>query len=454
MNSTTITVLIALLCSHLSAFSQVFLPDWPSANSYVRAFAFDAIHGQLFVAGSFTTLGNQPRSRLAAIDIQTGTVTSFAPDVNDSVDALCVHDSVLYIGGMFSEVNAQPRTRLAAFNTNTLELLPWAPSVSSLPVRALAMDGGDLLVGGDLGTVDGESRPYLAKFDMPSGSLSSWDAQVVNGTVKSICVHEDAIFLAGGYLIIGGVPRSLVAKLDRATGALLPWNAYFIGGEANSIGILDTILWVGGDWGSIQGSPPGRIVPLSVSTAEIACTVDEPDGPIRSLFTSPDRIFIGGGFHMIGAEERMLAALLSVDDCSLNTTDPSVGNYSPAHVIMAVGMYGDLLVAGGYFNTEGSTHHNLAAWQIDGATVGITEREEEVPFRIWPNPCEHELHLETPTPDAVSVEIVSTLGGIVLAGPYEPKIDMSGLPVGVYAIQLRGRNGAILRTALVLREQP
>lgn len=452
MNGITITVLIALLCSHLSAFSQVFLPDWPSANSYVRAFAFDAVHNQLFVAGDFTTLGNQPRTRLAAVDVQTGTVTSFAPDVNDGVDALCVHDSVLYIGGMFSEVNAQPRTRLAAFNTNTLELLPWAPSVSSLPVRALAMDGGDLLVGGDLGTVDGASRPHLAKFDMPSGSLSSWDAQVINGTVKSICVQDDAIFLAGGYFIIGGIPRPLVAKLDRASGTLLPWNAYFIGGEANSIGILDTILWVGGEWGSIQGSAAGSIVPVSVSTAEIACTMDEPDGPIRSLFTSPDRIFIGGGFHMIGAEERMLAALLSVDDCSLASTDLSVDNNGPSKQLMAVGMYGDRLVAGGYFDMEGNTRHNLAAWWLEGATVGIPEREKEVPFRIWPNPCGHELYLDAPTPDAISVEVANTLGGVVLAIPYRSRIDMSSLAVGIYSIQVRGNNGAILNTARVIKE--
>ena len=70
----------------------------------------------LFVGGTLTRIGGLARSGLAAIDVASGAVLTWAPAVSGGrVEALAVRGSTVYAGGRFTA----PRLAIAAFDANT-----------------------------------------------------------------------------------------------------------------------------------------------------------------------------------------------------------------------------------------------------------------------------------------------------------------------------------------------
>lgn len=59
----------------------------------------------LFVAGNFTLMNGQARSNLAEIDLTTGDMTSFSPNVSGAVSDMFVFQDKLLIKGQFSSVD-------------------------------------------------------------------------------------------------------------------------------------------------------------------------------------------------------------------------------------------------------------------------------------------------------------------------------------------------------------
>src|ERR671910_1877328 len=84
------------------------------------------------------------------------------PQTNGRVNTIAVSGDTVYIGGSFTEVITQnglavARSRLAAINANTGKLKDWAPQVNR-PVSALAGDGGGSLLGGVFPTGGGQGH--------------------------------------------------------------------------------------------------------------------------------------------------------------------------------------------------------------------------------------------------------------------------------------------------------
>jgi trimeric autotransporter adhesin len=166
----------------------------PNANGTVRALA---ISGQtIYAGGHFTVIGTQARSHLAAIDLQTGYVTSWTPPtINRFVFALAVDGAKVYAGGDFTDVGGQTRNRLAAFDT-TGALISWDPGANNT-VYALAADGSTIYAGGDFVFIGGEDRGGLAAIDGLTGVVTPW---MPSGSV----VQALAIAISGGTVYTGG----------------------------------------------------------------------------------------------------------------------------------------------------------------------------------------------------------------------------------------------------------
>ena len=68
--------------------------------------------GKILVGGDFTSIGGQPRNRIARLDATTGLADSFNPNANDVVDSIAVQaDGKILAGGHFSQhrrTDAQP----------------------------------------------------------------------------------------------------------------------------------------------------------------------------------------------------------------------------------------------------------------------------------------------------------------------------------------------------------
>jgi hypothetical protein len=78
---------------------------------------------------------------LAAINVSTGQVTNWNPDLNFPVFAMAIAGGKLYVGGQFTQVGTTPRQRLAAFNLSNGNLDTWNPGATggTFGVRSIAI---------------------------------------------------------------------------------------------------------------------------------------------------------------------------------------------------------------------------------------------------------------------------------------------------------------------------
>jgi len=81
----------------------------------VKAVAPDG-SGGWYIGGLFTSIGGQPRNRIAALDAADGTATTFDPNADRTVEALAVSGDTVYAAGRFSLIGGLPRNNLAALD--------------------------------------------------------------------------------------------------------------------------------------------------------------------------------------------------------------------------------------------------------------------------------------------------------------------------------------------------
>ena len=74
--------------------------------------------GTIYAGGDFSSIGNAPRSCLAAVDTASGAATSWNPGANNSVYSLLLSadQNTLFAGGAFSAIGGQARNNLSAFD--------------------------------------------------------------------------------------------------------------------------------------------------------------------------------------------------------------------------------------------------------------------------------------------------------------------------------------------------
>lgn len=103
-------------------------------GSYAARLIVDTAASTLYVAGDFTGVdGGTTRNRLAVFDIASGVATSFNPNFGGSIVNTMALDSTnnrLYVGGTYTTVGGNARTNLAAFEGPTPAPSP-SPGTSS-----------------------------------------------------------------------------------------------------------------------------------------------------------------------------------------------------------------------------------------------------------------------------------------------------------------------------------
>src|SRR5829696_4140647 len=148
-------------------------------NGNVYAQALSADKKTLYIGGKFTQLRENPVGQggkvfsvnnVAAIDVATGTpIRKWHPSVNNGdaateVRALAVMNRRVYIGGRFNAVNGQPRRNLAAVDVDIGKVSSFAPTVggSTSAVYTVLPSGSRLYIGGKFQKVNGKRRENLA----------------------------------------------------------------------------------------------------------------------------------------------------------------------------------------------------------------------------------------------------------------------------------------------------
>jgi hypothetical protein len=282
------------------------------------------VHGQLVVAGNFTTVGKVARGQLASLNPSTGALTSFVSHVFSGplnggilkvakIDVTPDGSKLLGIGN-FSSVDGLPRSQAFLLNTSgaTATISTWqtsffAPGCSSgddtyLRGVDISPDGTYAVItttGGFRGTYspcDTQTRWELTT--SASGLLPTWRNVTGGDTTQAVAITATAVYVGGHFRWAnnpfannvagpGAVPRAGLAALDPANGLPLSWNP----GRARGLGVFamlatSTGLWVGSDTDMVGNESHGKI-----AFFPLAGGVTPPPNVVQTL---PEDIYLMG----------------------------------------------------------------------------------------------------------------------------------------------------------------
>jgi hypothetical protein len=275
--------------------------------------------GRVYLGGAFTKMtgpsgSTQSRNRLAAIDVNSGALSSWNPNADGTVRdmVLSADRTKLYIAGDFKRIGGKPAARVALLDLASGALDPtFKPAIPSR-TRALALHGNRLFVGGDFGSVGGTARPKLAALDARTGALLPWTPPALgdgrytgqtgvetpdaeSGDVYSLAVPADGsrVYVGGNFIDFAGQGGLLI--LDGASGQALPqqWTV--------DRPVFDVTMWPGDGWTlfAATGGPGGRLYAFRPDKPTRPLWKAKVDGDAMGVAASTTTVFLAGHYDYI-----------------------------------------------------------------------------------------------------------------------------------------------------------
>jgi beta-propeller uncharacterized protein DUF5122 len=249
----------------------------------------------VYVGGSFTSVGGQGRSNIAALDVTTGLATAWNPGADGDVYALAVSGSKVYAGGHFTRIGGQARSYIAALETATGLATAWNPGVGGAPVRTLALSGPTIYAGGD------SQFGNIAAFDVGTGA-TVWHSGA-NDVVIALATSDSAVYAGGLFGYVGLQHRNGIAALDAKTGLPTAWNPGGITPENPYVYALATsgsTVYAGGNFSRIGGQARSSIAALDAATGHATAWNPGVDDIVTAFAVSGSTVYVGGAFTTIG----------------------------------------------------------------------------------------------------------------------------------------------------------
>ncbi len=349
----------------------------PNPDVFVSIIALQA-DGKILVGGGFTNIGGQARQYIARLDPSTGLADSFnpSPDSNPftfGVYSIAVQpDGKILAGGPFSSIGGQPRNRIARLDATTGLADSFNPSATGAmfmdPVNVIVVQAdGKVLLGGGFTSLSPNGGPAFARNRIArvetDGRLDrTLDLSMVGGQVKAIAVQPDGKILIGGaFSSVLGVARNRIARLNTDGTLDTAFNP-------DSDGTVDTIalqadgkILAGGFFTTIGGQPRNRIARLDPTTGLPDSFDPNANNVVRSIAVQADgKILVGGlfgGVNSIGGQTRNRIARL---DPATGMADSFNPNSSPSIEVIAVQADGKILVGGSFANIGGQPRNRIA----------------------------------------------------------------------------------------------
>ena len=187
-----------------------------------------------YLGGKFTSMrpagnpagtGEVTRNHAAAINLTTGALLPWNPNVNGLVEAIKVDpiNHIVYLGGGFGTVNGSvSRKKIAAVNDSTGAVIKGFKTTVNGEVRGIELSNGQLYLGGAFTL----PRPNAASVNPATGAFNSAWAPTTDGPVDAITTTQDGsnkIVIGGAFNTLNGVPRNAIGAVDPTSGATLPW---------------------------------------------------------------------------------------------------------------------------------------------------------------------------------------------------------------------------------------
>ncbi len=290
----------------------------PTINNSIRTLLLT--NGTLIVGGDFTKINGSTRNYIAALNSTTGGVIgAWNPDSNDTVRALALSDNGvdLYVGGSFFSIGGQIRTGAAKLNIgNGAVDGTWNPNPfgGSQPIiNSIAITGGTIFLGGQFTTVGGLTRPHVASVNNSNGAAYSWNANIdaFAWYVNSLLVANNTLFVGGNlHSVWSNSNKYILAELDISTGTLIRPDVSVNGipGLSSLKGVatlnqFDSKLIIGGDFNLLSHNLESYLTVVDLSTGTfVKWPTPIVNDQTNTISVSGSNIFIGGKFTTIGGE--------------------------------------------------------------------------------------------------------------------------------------------------------
>ncbi|WP_145205098.1 delta-60 repeat domain-containing protein [Planctomycetes bacterium Poly30] len=286
---------------------------------------------ELFLGGRFRLIAGQPRDYAASVDLTTGAVSTFAPDLawptqtsGAYVRGITTFGDRVILGGLYRTAAGPGRNNLAAFDRQTSSPVSVprrmvSNGTSPGSIEDLTISGSQLFAGGNLLFEDATDTPHLGAIDVRTGLVpDNWDAPRPDGTVKHVVAQSGRVVIAGDFDRVSGVPRPGLAMVDAATGTLDSTFVPDLSGMTvtgiSCIAANDSSIFVAvrSSW----PSTPSLIALDGITGARQALFGTIPASTrVEAMTLSPDgqTLYVGGTFTQIGQPPVAREALAALD---------------------------------------------------------------------------------------------------------------------------------------------
>jgi len=319
------------------------------------------------------------------------------PGANDRISDILVSGDTVYLAGAFTQITDRSgttfaRNNLAAIDANTGAVTAWNPNAqntsgnSSVRALALSSDGSRMFVGGTFTSVGGLTRNRLAAVDPVTGAVDkNWKGTGTNNVVRALAVAGDRLYLGGDFTKVMGNERQHLAAVNASTAALDSlWtpSATKPDGTTSTVWALDvsadgTRIYVGGLFNTISvngvATRTEKLAALDAVTGEVD-PVFNPATPnhIIAMDVSGSNVYVGTGDPLEGME--------SFDGTTGNLRwsvpgghpDPRAGD------VQAITVWGETVYAGGHGTLIGGLIRNRI-FAADASTGTILPWAPNIP---------------------------------------------------------------------------
>ncbi len=400
-------------------------------NSDVRAIAVSGT--DVYVAGSFTTVGGVSANRIAKWD---GAAWSpLGTGLDAEVRALAVMGADLYAGGWFTVAGGVPVNQIARWDGAT-----WSPlgsgaggsaAVGNRIVTALAVSDSALYVGGYFSMVGGVAATnHIARWD---GTAWSALGTGVNGNVFALAVAGPDLYVGGNFLPVGGGAASGITRWDGTM-----WSALGpgLGNSVYALAVSGTDVYAGGSFTTAGGQPVSKVAKWDgTAWSELGGGASE---AVAALGVSGTDVYAAGFFTTVGT----LTAnhIARWDGTAWNPL--GTGLNGPVSVLTMVGAD---VYAGGQFTAvgDGSKPTNHFGIYHPANPAGLEPEPASLALIVNPNPA-HEgimvrlLNWPAGRP-APTIEVFDALGrrlrSDILPATGTAVVSLTGLPPGIYTVR-------------------
>lgn len=313
-----------------------------------------------YVAGEFTSItdasGTSTRNRAGAINLQTGLVTAWDPNLNGFGQKVIVTASNAWVTGDFT--TAGGHTTVVAKTNKTTGVVDTGFAVLNTTTsagRALATDASFVYVASN-GLIP------LGRYDISTGTQDlTWVVTIAATSVNDIATAGTNLYIVGGFTACQATTRNRAASVALSNAALQAWDPNCVGNPFQlTVDTVNSVIYILGNTTTIGGTIIGGVgqVDFTAGTLTSWRMTGASSPGTYGLCTDGINVWLGGQFTTVNGSSR---TRLAKGDASAGTLD---GSWLPtadgAVFECGFGLNGTLVLTGAFGLINGVARTNFA----------------------------------------------------------------------------------------------